>query len=384
LCIGALDSQEVKTLGPASFSDLSYSSGYLLYMLGNTLMAQPFDEKRLATTREAVPVIEQVRSIYSGFSPRGVFSVSREGLLVYQAGFAAGHQLTWFDRTGKPMGTLGDPGDFWSVDFSPDRKRVAVTLLGPNTDIWIYDVARGLPTRFTTSPASERNPVWSRDGRSIIYYSDAKGNLDLYRKAADGTGDEELLYADGTSKIPTSLSPDGKFLLYWRLDDLQKGQEIWAIPVATSSGTNGTSKPFPWLATGFSELMAKFSPDGHWLAYQSNRSGRFEIYVSPFPGPSGKRKQISNAGGLYPRWRADGKEIFYELNGTLMAAEVSIKGGDVEVGAVRSLSIPVTSPYYLYDASLDGKQFLVAAPLEQKSPAQLTLVQNWTALLKKK
>jgi hypothetical protein len=130
--------------------------------------------------------------------------------------------------------------------------------------------------------------------------------------------------------------------------------------------------------------MAKFSPDGRWLAYQSNRSGRFEIYVSPFPGPSGKRKQISNAGGLYPRWRADGKEIFYELNGTLMAAEVSIKGGDVEVGAVRSLSIPVTSPYYLYDASLDGQRFLVAAPLEQKSLAQLTLVQNWTALLKKK
>ncbi len=346
-------------------------------------MAQPFDAKRLATTGEGQPVAEQVRNVVPISGTPATLSVAREGLLAYQTEAVSSQQLTWFDRSGKQVGTLGDPGDFWSVEFSRDRNRVAVGLRGQNDDIWIYDVARGLPTRFTFSPAAERVSLWSPDGRSIIYGSNAKGQIDLYRKAADGTGNEELLYADDANKVPTSWSHDGKFLLFFRVDR-KTLQDIWVLPVGAPSASGALPKPFPWLATPFRQLHAKFSPDGHWVAYASNESGQFEIYAAPFP-EQGQRRRISNGGGSYPRWRADGKEIFYRgLNGTLMAAEVSSKGGNLEVGAVRSIGIQFTAPDYQYDVSADGQRFLVATPREQRSPTPLTLVQNWTALLKRK
>jgi Tol biopolymer transport system component len=299
-------------------------------------------------------------------------------LLAYRTGTTSNQQLTWFDRSGKPLGTLGDAGFFWSVEFSPDRKRVAVCLGRENDDVWIYDVQRGLRTRFTFSPAAERTSVWSPDGRDIIFDSNAKGQFDLYRKAADGTGKEELLFADAANKIPESWSPDGRFLLFFRVDRTTL-QDIWVLPITPGA----PSKPYAWLATPFREAHAKFSPDGHWVAYESNESGRFEIYVAPFPGP-GSEHRISSGGGNYPRWRADGKEIFYMANGTLIAAEVAIHKASVDVGAVRSLGIPVTAPDYRYDVSADGQRFLVAKPREQKSSESLTLVYNWTALLKKK
>jgi eukaryotic-like serine/threonine-protein kinase len=161
---------------------------------------------------------------------------------------------------------------------------------------------------------------------------------------------------------------------------------IWVLPLEPAGGPKGVpAKPLPWLATQFNENFARFSPDGRWVVYNSDESGQFETYVAPFPGPGGKR-QISAGGGFESRWRADGTEIFYAApNGTLMAAEVSTKGAGIEVGAIRSLNIPViTTLLYLYDVSSDGQRFLVAAPREQTSSAPLTLVENWTALLKKK
>jgi hypothetical protein len=183
LRIGELDSKEVRTIGPVS-SNAVYSRGYLLYLRDSTLMAQPFDEKRLVTTGEALPAVEQIRIGIGGVVtiPAGIFSVSHTGLLAYQVGGPEAQQLTWFDRSGKPVGTLGDAANFWSLEFSPDRKRVAVSFVGPNQDIWIYDVARRLPTRFTFDPGAHRNPVWSPDGRSIVYTSNAKGQFDLYRR----------------------------------------------------------------------------------------------------------------------------------------------------------------------------------------------------------
>jgi Tol biopolymer transport system component len=384
LRIGALDSPELKTVGQAN-SNAVYNSGYLLYMRESTLMAQPFDEKHLAVTGEARPVAEHVLNVQSGFFSLGVFSISNEGLLIYQADAPASQELTWFDRSGKPAGTLGDAGDLWSVDFSPDRRSVAVTRqdLDPSA-IWIYDVGRGLRTRFTFGAAVERNPIWSPDGRSIVYNSNAKGQLDLYRRAADGTGKEELLYADGTLKGPASWSPDGKFLLYFRVGP----EDIWVLPLTPDA----SAKPFPWLPQPFHGRLPKFSPDGRWVAYESWDSGRPEVYVAPFTGPGGKR-QISTGGGGFPRWRADGREIFYRaLDGKLMAAEVSIKNGSVEPGAVRALGIHVIAPHYRYDVSADGQRFLVATPRGRKAPPlnpfqeanSVTLVQNWTALLKKK
>jgi Tol biopolymer transport system component len=380
LRVGALDSQEVKTIGPASFNTI-YSSGYLLYLRGNTLVAQPFDDKRLVTTAAAAPIAEHVRTLLGGTINLGLFSVSPEGLLAYQAGPAGSQQLTWFDRGGKPVGTLGDPGNFWSVEFSPDRKVVAVTRFDQNQDIWLYDVARGLPTRFTFSPSAEWNPIWSPDGRWIVYNSNVNGQRGLYRKAIDGIGTEESLAINGG---PSSWSPDGKFLLCVQTGNKSFAMaDTWVLPIGAPSGPGVSSKPFEWFVTPFVKLLPKFSPDGRWVAYSSNETGRFEIYVAPFR-VTGPKRQISTNGGSFARWRADGKEIFYLSNGTLMAAQVSIKAGSIDVGAIRPLGIRVASPHYRYDVSADGQRFLVATPREQGSSAPLTLVQNWTALLRKK
>jgi Tol biopolymer transport system component len=375
LRIGSLDSKEVKTIGPSN-SNAMYAQGYLLFLRENTLVAQPFDENRLATTGDAAPVAEGVQTAVPAGSV-GVFCVSRDGLLVYQTGSGgSGMQLTWFDRAGKPMGTLGEPGDVSSLEFSPDRKRVAVTLTGQNSDLWIYDAAGGLRTRFTFDPGVERDASWAPDERSLVYSSDQKGHFDLYRKRTDLNGTEEVLYADGAPKDPSSWSRDGKFLLF-TLTAPKTASGIWVLPVTSDAA----GKPFPFLQMSFD---AKFSPDGKWVAYASYESGRPEIYVAPFPGPGGKR-QISTAGGLHARWRDDGNELFYvDPGGILMAAGIAAKGGSIEVGAVRSLGIPtVTTRGWTYDVAADGQRFLVAARPEQKSSEPLTLVSNWTMLLKK-
>jgi Tol biopolymer transport system component len=287
------------------------------------------------------------------------------------------------DRSGKRLSTAGDPGNLGWMELSPDQKSAAVQVTERNnTDIWIYDLARGLRTRFSFDPAAEREAVWSPDGRIVLFNSDRKGRFDLYRKASDGTGAEELLYSDGLDKYPNSWSPDGKFLLYSAIDP-KTGYGIWVLPLGAGA------KPYPWLQTRFFERNAQFSPDGRWVAYHSNESGRDEIYVIPFrPGegaPGGKR-QVSTAGGTLPRWRRDGKELFYiGLDQKLMAAEVGAKGGTFENGPVSALFGPLISGRgFLYDVAADGQRFLAVVPPEQGTNAEpLTVVQNWTAGLKK-
>jgi dipeptidyl aminopeptidase/acylaminoacyl peptidase len=364
-------------------SNAIYADGHLLFLRGNTLMAQPFDAKRLATTGDTVPVAEQVGSVT--VDAVGLFSATSTGLLAYQAGTGAGGiSLTWFDRSGKPGGALGDAGDFRTLEFSPDRKSLAASAADAsgNRDLWIYDVARGLRTRFTFDPAMDDFPLWSPDGRSIAFSSNRKGHFDLYRKSSDGTGAEELLYEDNLDKTQGSWSPDGKFLLYSAVRPMTF-DDIWVLPLA-SREAGGAPKPSLFLQTALQEQRPRFSPDGRWVAYQSNESQQFEIYVAPFPGPGGKR-QISTSGGTFPRWRRDGKEIFYVApNGRLMAAEVNARGNAIEVGQVRPLDIRVvTTGSYRYDVSTDGQRFLVATAPEQNAVAPLTLVQNWAAGLKK-
>jgi Tol biopolymer transport system component len=277
------------------------------------------------------------------------------------------------------MGMLGNVANFSSVDLSPDGKSVVVTR---SKNLWIHDIARTLATRFTFG-SHDAFGVWTRDRKHIAYSSEARGPGDLYSKPADGSKGEELLYADGAAKVPTSWSPDGRFLLFFRIDPKTQ-RDVWVLPLGEHSGPGASSKPVPWLATPFNEFFAKFSPDGRWVAYQSDESGRNEIYVAAFPGPGGKR-QLSTGGGSYPRWREDGKEIFYiGPNGTLIAAEISTRLDNIEIGAVHLLPIPaVVNHLYMYDASADGQRFLVAVPRVQQPSGLLTLVQNWTALLKK-
>jgi Tol biopolymer transport system component len=386
--VGVLDSKEVKAVAQIN-SNAIYAEGRLLFLRENTLMAQPFDVGRLVTTGDAAPVAEQVGRVLT--DPIGLFSAAATGLLAYQADSAAASiRLTWFDRTGRSSGTIGEPAEFTAVEISPDQKSVAASVNDSgNRDIWIYDVARGLRTRFTFDPAVDADPVWSPDGRTIVFRSDRSGNFGIYRKSADGTGAEELLYGDTLQGRPTSWSLDGKFLLYTAIG-LQTTDDIWVLPLMLRQ-TGAAAKPFPFLQTPFSELYARFSPDGHYIAYQSNESRRSEIYVAPFPGPGGKR-QISTSGGTFPRWRRDGEEIFYiGPDRRLMAAEVNSKGDTIEAGQVRPLGIFAaragtgTGVFlgYQYDVSPDGQRFLVMAAPEQNIVPPLTLVQSWTAGLKK-
>jgi Tol biopolymer transport system component len=367
LKISSLDSTEVKTIGPAD-SNAVYGNGRILFLRGTTLIAQAFDERRLDVVQEASPVAQNVSE----------FSVSRDGTLVYQGGTADVQQLTWLERKGTVAGTLGDPANFYTFDFSPDRKRVALSM---EEDLWIQDVARGLRSRFTFAPGVDTNPVWSPDGHSIAFCSNRSGRYGIYRKSADLSGAEKTLYLDVTDTLTDGWSPDGKFLMVHRRDPVN--QEDLALLPVTPDAPGGALKLAPFLTTPFRELHGRFSPDGRWVAYLSSESGHSEIYVTSFPGHAGKQ-QISNTGGSQPRWRADGKELFFVSgSGVLMSAEVAIQGNAVEVGAVRALGIPVVEGRgWMYDVSADGQRFLVAVRPEQKA-APLTLVSNWPLLLKK-
>lgn len=381
--VGSLDGRESRPVLENQLNAI-YAEGYLLFVRDTTLMAQPFDTNRLVTTGEAVPLAEQIQIL--PVSLRGVFSASASGVLVYQTGARTANQLTWFDRSGRRAGTLGDPGTIFSLEFSPDRKYVASSRNDTEAgrDIWIYDVARGLKTRFTFDPAEERQTVWSPDGRSIVFNSNRKGHFDLFQKQANGVGGEQLLLADSLDKYPSSWSPDGKFLLYDSRFDPKTRTDVWVLPM-TPERSGGERKPFPFAQTPFNEVNAQFSPDGRWIAYQSDESERFEIYVAPFRSPGGKR-QISTAGGAQPRWRRDGKEIYYIAPaGQLMAAGVNMKGDMLDVGAVSQLfMVGLTGGGYLYDVSADGQRFLARTEPTAATVQPLTLVQNWTAALTNK
>jgi Tol biopolymer transport system component len=376
--LGSLDSTESTKLLDAD-SAATYSAGYLLFLRGDALMAQTFDQSSLRLSGEALPVVEHVQS---GLNYTfGAFSASVSGLLAYAAG-SAEFELGWFDRKGNRIASLGETAQFNRLNLSPDRKNLSVSITtGGNTDIWLYDVARGLRKHFTVDPATELEAVWSPDGRTIVFDSNRKGHMDLYRKSANGSGAEEPLYIDNLEKFPTSISPDGKFLLYYTIDDPKTGSDLWILPEPL--GRPSAAKPYSLLESQFDERNGKFSPDGHWIAYQSDETGRNEIYVAPFPGPGGK-PQISTAGGTLPRWRADGKEIFYiALDQKLMAAEVMIKGGKIQTGEVRPLFGPLlTGNGFQYDVSADGQRILIVTS-RQSASEPLTIVQNWPAGLKK-
>jgi len=376
--VGTLDSRESRIVAHAS-SNAIYASGYLLFLRENTLMAQPFDAKSLAGTGEAVPVAPQV--LDNPPSANGLFAAADNGTLVFQSGLQPLQTLAWLDRTGKRVAAVGDPGQLFFTFLSPDGNRATVSVYdraAHNNDLWIYDLARNLRTRFTFGSGNENAGIWSPDGSSIVFNSSSKGHLDLYRKLASGAG-EELLYADELSKSPTSWSPDGKFILYNSRLGPRAGAGLWVLAL------EGERKPFPFLKTAFNEDDGRFSPNGHWVAFESDESGRGEIYVAPFPG-SGGRSQVSSAGGTQARWRADGKELFYMApDGSLMVAEIGVKGTEMLIGAPRRLfGPPLTNGVSSYDVSPDGQRFLAVLPNEQAAPPEpLTLVLNWTAGLKK-
>jgi Tol biopolymer transport system component len=379
----SLDSSERKQLLNTDASNVLYSQGYLLFLRETTLMAQPFDVVRLELTGEAIPVAEQIQTSTTN-PPNGIFSVSENGVLAYQTGTSAsGVKLAWFDRSGKELSALGDPALYSDLALSPDGKRVAVSIVDPGKgrDIWIYDATRGLRTRFTFDRGEERVPAWSPDGTRLAFISNRKGHFDIYQKASDGSGTEKVLFADSTDKIYLSWLPDGQSLLYGTNNATPgTGNDLWVLPLS------GDQKPVPFLQTQFNELFGQVSPDGRWVVYASNESGKVEVYVAPYHGGRSGKWQISTDGGTIPRWRRDGTEIFYLApDNKLMAAAVNGKGSSFEVGAVKTLfeSRVLTGTRYPYDVSADGQRFLISTPPDESGPTPITVVLSWTAGLKK-
>jgi hypothetical protein len=278
--VGSLDSSDRKALLNANSANALYSQGYLLFLRESTLVAQPFDPQRLVLTGDAFPVAERIRTSVST-QPYGYFSASEYGALVYQTGAeTANSQLLWFDRAGKQIGELGDPGAYRSVELSPDGKRASVSVLdeaGKGEDIWLYDVARGLRTRFTFGPANAF-AVWSPDGSRIIYASRRKGSFDLYQKDSSGAGVDEMLAEDNLDKYPMSWSPDGKSVLYESLGS-SRSSELFVLPLT------GDRKPLPLLRTQFGETdfprMAGGSPTVRTNPVET------KFMSPPFPDPAG-------------------------------------------------------------------------------------------------
>jgi len=381
LRVGSLTSKATTLIGETD-SKAVYANGRLLYLRGNTLVARPFDLKTLRTSGEPTPVAEHVAR-FLALIQDGAFSASATGLLAYQNGADADlRQLTWFDRAGQPMGTIGEPRRFFDIEFSPDQRNLMASApdAAGNYDLWMYDTKRGLPTRLTFDPGGEYFGIWSADGRSIIFNSTRKGHYDLYRKSANGAGPEELVYADETDKVPTGWSHDGKSLLYFTGGG--EHYKLYLLPL-TLERPGTPLKSAPLLNTGFDEYSAKFSPDDRWIAYETNQSGQNEVYVAPSSRPAEKH-QVSSRGGTGPRWSPDGKKIFYAaLDGRLTEAEVHLSGETAEVGAVRPVFVKMTKPVDgPWDVSADGQRVLAAVPVE-KSAEPVTLVQNWIGMLKK-
>ncbi len=380
--VGSLDSSERRRVLEDA-SNVQYAAGSLVFTRGTTLLAQSFDPTTLALSGEATPLGDQVQ-MNTATLRASAFSVSASGALVYQTGVSGGgnSRVVWSDRTGRQAAVLSESMPYRDLSLSPDGKHASVSLFDEKglrgSDIWIIDVMRALSTKFTFDPADEFSGLWSRDGVDMVFNSRRKGRFDLYRKAASGAGPEELLHADQLDKSPTSWSPDRQHILYTDISVQGRG-DIWALPMF------GERQPFPFVKTPFDEGFGQFSPDGRWVAYASDESGRSEVYVAPFPGP-GAKWQISNAGGGYPRWRANGRELFYFSTGKLMAAAVGLGADRVEVESVQPLfemSRPGGGARPYYDVSPDGQRFLHIVLASRATETPLTLLANWPALLKK-
>jgi len=362
------------------------SSGQLLFVRDGTLMAQSFDARRLELSGEPATVAEQLASYIAS----GHFSISTNGILVYRTSSGGGEsQLTWFDRQGKVLGAAGERAAYLQLALSPDGKRAVVRRVDvqsspPKYDLWLVDFSGGTTTRFTFGSASAEYPIWSSDGSRIIFASNPNGVYDIYQKAASGAGDEQLLLKSSETKIPSSVSRDGRLLLYFANDPKTK-YDLWVLPLT------GDKKPFPFLRTQYSEVDGRFSPDGHWVAYASDESGHYEIYVRKFsPEPTaegsdtGGKWQVSYSGGQEPRWSVDGKELYYlTRDWRVMAVEVGTNP-IFKAGTPKLLfQAPSQPDNTAGDYSIDGKRFLFLAPAEQTAQAPFTVVLNWPSLLKK-
>jgi eukaryotic-like serine/threonine-protein kinase len=356
------------------------SRGWLLFMRDGSLMAQTFDPDKLELSGEATPIAEQVGSAFE----TAYFSASPNALVYKTANPGRMLQLTRFDGQGKILGEVGEPGNIVNTRLSPDGTRVVFRKDAPTgTDLWLLELTRDTTARFTFGPGTAMFPVWSPDGTEIVFSSNRDGVFSLYRKPANGSKEEELLLRTKENIGPFSWSRDGRFLLYDSSPEPTfVKRDIWVLPM------QGDRKPFPFLQTRFDEGLGSFSPDGRWVAYLSDETGRSEVYIRPFKESAGGAETggkwiISRDGANQapPKWRDDGKQIVYiDFKGVLWAVDLDT-GSAIQARTPRQL-FQLPAGFNTPAVSGDLKQFLIPVPVEQKVPQAFTLMLNWTSLLK--
>jgi Tol biopolymer transport system component len=375
--VGSLDSKEKRFVVEATANAAYATPGYLLFYHDRTLVAQRFDLKRFALTGEPTTILTEIH--YLPQVKRAVFALSDNGLLVAQSGSeAALSQPIWFDRKGNEVGVVGKPGIYGNVSIAPNGRLVAVdkTDVGSqNIDVWTYELQHDSAKRLTFDPAYDAAPSWSPDGTQLVFYSNRGNGSDLYIKDSNGAQEEKRIVHDDFDKVPNDWSRDGKYILHTR------GTDLWFLT-------------FPELRSGAFLKAAsvltngQFSPDGKWVAYASNETGKWEIYVTSFPEPRGKW-QISTGGGEQPRWRSDGKELFYlSLDGKMMAAQVTIaanfdSGAPVALFQATPRQSVSARDLFVYDVSRDGQRFLVNTQVKPAEAGPMSVVLNWSAKLDK-
>ncbi len=371
-------------------------SGQLVYSQGGNLMAVPFDPQLLAVTGPAVPVVEGV--LQSTIYGDAHYSLSVTGSLVYVPGGveSAQRKLVWVSRNGTEQPLAAPAHPYLNPRLSPDGLRVAVTIEEEEDQIWLYEPARETLTRFTFEGSLNNPSVWTPDGKWIAFSSNRQGVQNIFRQPADGSGSAERLTTGDYAQIPMSWSPDGKLLSFFEVNPTT-GYDLWVQRMdgpatssgqAPSTGSGQARNAQLFLRTPFNESVPKFSPDGRWLAYVSDESGRYEIYVQPYPGPGGKL-QISTEGGTEPVWNRSRRELFYRNGGKMMAVDIATQP-NFAAGKPRMLfegkyqPSPGTAPNY--DVSPDGQRFLMLKPVEQaqSAPTQINVVLNWFEELKRR
>lgn len=379
--VGSLSSKDRKRLVRSTLKAAFAPPDHLVFIRDNsTLMAQRFDVGRLEFIGDPFPVIPDDVGINPSNSAAG-FAVSANGILSYRGGGAVGRRvMTLYDSAGRESATLGEPAGYHSPAISPDGQRVAAFRADGSTgDIWIFDLVRGTSSRFTFDAATDTAPIWSPDGTQIIFSSNRGGTFDLYVKNAGGVGQEEVLFKSDQAKLADHWSHDGRFVLYRSLD-VKTNLDVWVLPL------EGDRKPRPLLQTPFIEFQARFSPDGRWFAYASNETGQPEVYVQSFP-QSGSKWQISAGGGVQPRWRRDGRELyFHSTTAELMAVEVAVTPDGAFKAAVPRRLFPAALATRFtdrnnWDLTPDGQRFLINATEGQAAGqgASITVVVNWLA-----
>jgi eukaryotic-like serine/threonine-protein kinase len=381
--VGELDSND-RTFLVATNTNAAYvQSGQLLFMRGSTLMAQPFDLGSLKLSGEPLPVADHIESGATRSTlPIATFAASPNGVLLWRHdNRSTPSSLQWFDRNGKGLGVVGEAADYSNTALSPDDSKLAVSIRDPQTrtrDIWIFDLLRGGKTRLTFDPADDLDCIWSSDGTRIAFTSDRAGQRNIYWKPADGSRPEELLLGgkDGQQNVD-DWSRDGKYLLY-DYDTDRAPHQLYVLPL------DRDRKPVPFINTPFFTQQGQFSPNDRWVAYRSPETGRNEVFVQGFnldPSQPRGKWQISTAGGELPRWRADGKELFFHFADSFFAVDVKTDGPAFEAGIPRRLfdipAVSASATHGEYSVTRDGQRFLVLTATENAAAQPIEVVVNW-------